>query len=337
VLFTHVSDRMNVGWGTSWGTGLVSVEYTFDGVAAHGAGDPWKGKSALDAVELMNVAWNFRREHLHPLQRSHYVIVDGGDQPNVVPSKASVWYFVREMTADKIRVNFAILQRIADAAAMMTDTSGSRRIIGAAYPMHFNKPIAEAMYENIRAVGMPEWSEDDQAFARAFQEYMQVEEITGLNTELEKIDVPPEEPKSGGSDDIGDVSWNVPTVTLEFPSNIAGSTGHHWSSANAMATPIAHKGATAGAKVVAATMLDLIQNKSLIDASWTYFRDEQTAQETYSPFISETDDPAIEKNAEIMNAYKDRLRKLYYDPSKYDTYLEQLGVDYPQLTDPDEE
>jgi aminobenzoyl-glutamate utilization protein B len=166
---------------------------------------------------------------------------------------------------------------------------------------------------------------------------MQVEEITGLNTELEKIDVPPEEPKSGGSDDIGDVSWNVPTVTLEFPSNIAGSTGHHWSSANAMATPIAHKGATAGAKVVAATMLDLIQNKSLIDASWTYFRDEQTAQETYSPFISETDDPAIEKNAEIMNAYKDRLRKLYYDPSKYDTYLEQLGVDYPQLTDPDEE
>jgi aminobenzoyl-glutamate utilization protein B len=105
----------------------------------------------------------------------------------------------------------------------------------------------------------------------------------------------------------------------------------------AMATPIAHKGATAGAKVVAATMLDLIEQESLIDEAWTYFRDEQTANESYVPFISDTDEPAIEKNAAIMAAYKDRLKEIYYDPTKYDTYLEQLGVDYPQLTDPDAE
>ncbi len=337
VLFTHVSDSMGVSWGQSPGTGLVSVEYSFDGLAAHGAGDPWKGRSALDAVELTNVAWNFRREHLHPLQRSHYVIVDGGDQPNVVPSKASVWYFVREMTAEKIRENFATLHRIAEGAAMMTDTTMSRRIIGAAYPRHFNKPIAEAMHENIRAVGMPEWSDDDQTFARAFQEFMEAEEITGLKTEVEEIGIPLEEPKSGGSDDIGDVSWNVPTITLRFPSNIDGSTGHHWSSAMAMATPVAHKGATAGAKVVAATMLDLLQDKALIDDAWTYFRDEQSANETYVPFISDNDDPAIEKNAEIMGRYKDRLKEFYYDPSKHATYLEQLDIDYPQLTDPDAE
>jgi aminobenzoyl-glutamate utilization protein B len=337
VLFTHVSDEMNVSWGQASGTGLVSVEYTFDGVAAHGAGDPWKGRSALDGVELMNVAWNFRREHLHPLQRSHYVIVDGGDQPNVVPSKASVWYFIREMTADNIRENFAKLQRVAEGAAMMTDTSVSRRIVGAAYPRHFNKPIAEAMYDNIRAVGMPEWSEDDQTFARAFQEFMEADEITGLNTEIKPINEPQENPRSGGSDDIGDVSWNVPTVTLRFPSNVDGSTGHHWSSAMAMATPIAHKGATAGAKVVAATMLDLIEQEALVESAWTYFRDEQTANETYVPFISDTDAPAIEKNEAIMATYKDRLKALYYDPSKYDTYLEQLGINYPQLTDPDAE
>jgi aminobenzoyl-glutamate utilization protein B len=337
VLFTHVSDSLNVSWGQARGTGLVSVEYTFDGTAAHGAGDPWKGKSALDAVELMNVAWNFRREHLHPLQRSHYVIVDGGDQPNVVPSKATVWYFIREMTADNIRENFAKLQRTAEGAAMMTDTGFSRRIIGAAYPRHFNKPIAEAMYENIRAIGMPEWSEDDQTFARAFQEFMEADEINGLKTEIEPIQEPLEEPKSGGSDDIGDVSWNVPTVTLRFPSNVDGSTGHHWSSAMAMATPIAHKGATAGAKVVAATMLDLIEQQSLVDDAWKYFREEQTANETYVPFISDTDEPAIEKNAAIMAAYKEKLKTLYYDPSKYDTYLEQLGIDYPQLKDPDAE
>ncbi|MCH8334406.1 MAG: amidohydrolase [Proteobacteria bacterium] len=337
VLFTHVDDEMNVSWGQPAGTGLISVEYTFHGVAAHGAVDPWKGKSALDAVELMNIAWNYRREHLHPLQRSHYVIVDGGDQPNVVPSEATVWYFIREMTADKIRENFAKLQRTAEGAAMMTDTTMSRRIVGAAYPRHFNKPIALAMYDNMRAVGMPEWSEDDQAFARAFQEFMEAEEVTGLRTELEPINEPLEIPESGGSDDIGDVSWNVPTVTMRFPSNIEGRTGHHWSSAIAMATPVAHKGATAGAKVLAATMLDLIQDESLVDDAWKYFREEQAPNETYVPFISDDDDPATEKNIRIMSEYKGRLQKFYYDPAKYDTYLEQLGIDYPQLTDPDAE
>jgi aminobenzoyl-glutamate utilization protein B len=166
VLFTHVSDSMSVTWGQATGTGLVSVEYTFEGQAAHGAGDPWKGRSALDAVELMNVGWNFRREHLRPLQRSHYVIVDGGDQPNVVPSKATVWYFIREITAEHIRENFAALQRMADGAAMMTDTTVSQRIIGTAYPRHFNKPIAEAMHENMQAVGMPDWSRMTRLFAR---------------------------------------------------------------------------------------------------------------------------------------------------------------------------
>lgn len=337
VLFTHVDDEMAVSWGQATGTGLVSVEYMFDGTAAHGAGDPWKGRSALDAVELTNIAWNFRREHLHPLQRSHYVIVDGGDQPNVVPSKATVWYFIREITADGIRENFATLQRIAEGAAMMTDTTVSRRIVGAAYPRHFNKPIALAMHDNMRAVGMPEWSEDDVAFAHAFQEFMEAEEITGLTTEVSPVDEPLEEPKSGGSDDIGDVSWNVPTVTLRFPSNIAGRTGHHWSSAIAMATPVAHKGATAGAKVLATTMLDLIQDESLVEDSWRYFREEQTAEETYKPFISDSDMPAIEKNAGIMGEFKERLSEYYYDPDRYDTYLEQLGIEYPQLTDPDAE
>jgi aminobenzoyl-glutamate utilization protein B len=337
VLFTHVDDAMAVSWGQAKGTGLVSVEYKFEGRAAHGAGDPWKGVSALDAVELMNIAWNFRREHLHPLQRSHYVIVDGGDQPNVVPSEATVWYFIREMTADNIRENFAKLQRIAEGAAMMTDATVSRRIVGAAYPRHFNKPIALAMHENMRAVGMPEWSEDDQAFARAFQEFMEAEEVTGLKTEIDPVEEPLEKPESGGSDDIGDVSWNVPTVTLRFPSNIDGRTGHHWSSAIAMATPVAHKGATAGAKVVAATMLDLIQDQQLVEESWRYFREEQSAGETYVPFISDDDPPAIEKNVGIMSEYRERLREYYYDPSKYDTYLEQLGIDYPQLKDPDAE
>jgi aminobenzoyl-glutamate utilization protein B len=331
VLFTHVSSNLNVSWGDARGTGLVSVEYLFEGEAAHGAGDPWQGRSALDAVELMNVAWNYRREHLRPTQRSHYVISNGGDQPNVVPPYASVWYFIREVSADGILENFGTLQRIAEGAAMMTDTQVGRRIVGAAYPRHFNRPIALAMDENIKAVGLPTWSEDDQIFAKAIQEFMGNAEPEGLATELSGIQEPSEIPISGGSDDIGDVSWNVPTVTLRFPANVSGLQGHHWSSAMAMATPIAHKGSSAGAKVIAATLLDLVQNEALVEDAWDYFNDVQTAEHRYTPFIGPDDPPAIEKNAEIMAQFKEQLQQLYYDPSRYDTYLEQLGIDYPQL------
>ena len=304
VLFTHVSNNLSVSWGSARGTGLVSVEYMFDGVAAHGAGDPWQGRSALDAVELMNVGWNFRREHLRPLQRSHYVISSGGDQPNVVPPYASVWYFIREITANNIRENFNTLNQIAQGAALMTDTGMSRRIVGAAYPRHFNKPIALAMDENIKKVGLPTWSEDDQRFAKALQALMGSEEPQGLATELSRIGEPLENPVSGGSDDIGDVSWNVPTVTLRFPSNVRGLQGHHWSSAMAMATPIAHKGAVAGAKVIATTVLDLLQDESLVNEALVYFEDIQTAEEQYEAFIGPNDPPAIEKNRDIMAQYR---------------------------------
>ena len=127
----------------------------------------------------------------------------------------------------------------------MTDTGMSRKIVGAAYPRHFNKPIALAMNENIQQVGLPTWSEDDQRFAKALQTLMGADEPQGLATELSGIGEPQANPISGGSDDIGDISWNVPTVTLRYPSNVRGLQGHHWSSAMAMATPIAHKGAIA--------------------------------------------------------------------------------------------
>ena len=331
VLFTHVSNNLSVSWGNARGTGLVSVEYMFDGVAAHGAGDPWQGRSALDAVELMNVAWNFRREHLRPLQRSHYVISSGGDQPNVVPPYASVWYFIREITADNIRENFNTLDQIAQGATLMTDTDMSRRIVGAAYPRHFNKPIALAMDENIKKIGLPTWSEDDQRFAKALQTLMGAEEPQGLATDLAGVSEPLENPVSGGSDDIGDVSWNVPTVTLRFPSNVRGLQGHHWSSAMAMATPIAHKGAVAGAKVIATTMLELFQNETLVNEAQMYFDDVQTAEEQYEAFIGPDDPPAIEKNRDTMARYRPLLEELYYDPTRFNTYLEQLGIDYPQL------
>lgn len=336
VLFTHVSSNMSVRWGGGRGTGLVSAVFSFEGEAAHGAGAPWRGRSALDAVSLMEVGWNFRREHLHPDQRSHSVITDGGDQPNVVPEEASIWYFVREMDYEGIRENHEKAIRTARGAALMTDTEMEHRVIGAAWPRHFNRPIAAAMHEHIEAVGLPEWSEDDQALARAVQEMRDDEDTDGLATEMDTLEGPPDRPRSGGSDDIGDVSWAVPTVTLRFPSNIPGGPGHHWSEAIAMATPIAHKGATAGAKVLARTALELYLRSEVVEEAWTYYDEVQTEEQEYRPLIGEDDPPPTDLNREIMEEYRSDLEQFYYDEERYDSYLEQLGVDYPQLEPPAE-
>ena len=328
VIFTHVGNNLSVTWGGDRGTGLVSAEFAFAGEAAHGAGSPWRGRSALDAVEIMNVAWNFRREHLRPVQRSHYVVVDGGDQPNVVPPSASVWYFVREMDQEHIKENFDALVRTADGAAMMTDTETSYRIVGTAYPRHFNRPMAEAVQRHIEAVGLPEWSEEDQALARAVQTEVGSDD-DGLATELQELRGPPDEPESGGSDDIGDISWTVPTVTLRFPSNMPGLPGHHWSNAITMATPIAHKGATAGAKVLARAALELFSDEGVLADARGYF-EEQTEEHQYTPFIDEDDPPATEKNAALMERFRPLLEPYYFDETRFDTYLKQLGI---QLSD----
>ena len=332
VLFSHVSSDLTTQWGSGAGNGLISLQYSFKGTAAHAAGAPWRGRSALDAVELMNVGWNYRREHLRYQQRSHYVIPDGGDQPNVVPSTASVWYYLRETDYPHIMELWAIADSIAQGAALMTGTQlMPARVVGAAWPQHFNRPVAEAMFDNIRRVGMPEWSEADQRLARSVQEMMGQEKPRGLRSEVRTRvgeGVRESDKRGGGSDDIGDVSWVVPTVTLRYPSNIPGTPGHSWVDAISMATPIAHKGATAGAKVMAMTMLDLFLKPELVTDAKRYFTDVQTKDAKYTPLIRSTDAPAIELNAGIMARYREQMRKFYYDPSKYATYLEQLGIKY---------
>lgn len=332
VLFSHVSDNLGVAWGSRDGNGLVSVEYTFKGESAHAAGAPWRGRSALDAVELMDTGWNFRREHLRIQQRSHYVITNGGDQPNVVPSNASVWYYFRETDYPHIKEMWEIGNQMAQGAAMMTNTTVTSRVLGSAWPQHFNKVVAETMYENIKKVGLPQWSEPDQTLAKALQREIKVKD-KGLATELDKLGEPVKEEskRGGGSDDIGDVSWVVPTVTLRYPSNIPDLPGHNWANAIAMATPIAHKGVIAGAKVQAMTMIDFLANSKLVDQAWDYFRTEQTKEMKYTPLISAQDKPAIWLNEKTMEKYRDSMRKYYYDPSKYNTYLEQLGIKYPTV------
>ncbi|MEO7271558.1 MAG: amidohydrolase [Vicinamibacterales bacterium] len=331
-LFTHVGDDLGVSWGDRAGTGLVSVQYSFRGQTAHAAGAPWRGRSALDAVELMNIGWNYRREHLPLEQRSHYVITDGGDQPNVVPRTASVWYYFRQTTYPKIKELWQTGDDIAKGAAMMSGTELlPSKVLGSAWPQHFNKVVAETTFANIKAVGLPTWTEADQTLAKALQKELGSREA-GLSMRLaERLQGPVEDNRGGGSDDIGDISWNVPTVTLRYPSNIPGLPGHNWANAIAMATPIAHKGATAGAKVQAMTMLDLLLKPVLVEQAWTYFRDVQTKEIKYEPLIRAQDTPAIDLNKATMDKYRPEMRKYYYDPTRYKTYLEQLGITYPTV------
>ncbi|MEP1017446.1 amidohydrolase, partial [Maribacter dokdonensis] len=321
-IFTHVGNNLGVSYGPTRGTGLISVEYSFDGEAAHSAGSPWRGKSALDAAELMNIAWNYKREHLHPLKRSHSIFTDSGDQPNVVPSKASIWFYFRDIKYEGIMEMYAMANDMAKGAALMTGTTMTSKVLGTAWPRHYNKVIAETMYDNIKEVGLPQWSAADQKLAKAVQTEVNSEKIEGLPTKLDDLGLPVVDPISGGSDDIGDISWKVPTVTLRYPSNIPGLQGHHWSNAIAMATPIAHKGVVAGAKVEAMTIIDFLLKPELMKGAWDYFNNEQQKETKYQPMISESDMPPIYLNKDKQDQFRPALEKYYYDETKYDTYLE---------------
>ena len=332
-LFAHVGRDFTTSYGPAGNNGLVSVEYTFHGKTAHAAGAPWAGRSALDGVELMDIAWNMRREHLPLSQRSHYIISNGGGQPNVVPDLAAVWYYFREQDFAAIRSQYELGNTIAAAAAMATETTVTRQVLGYAAPNYGNKPLAEAAFENIKAVGMPQWSADDQAFAKAVQEANKLK-IEPLATEVKPMVTRENTEPSmrGGSDDIGDIMWTVPTITIRYPSNIPNTIAHNVTAAMAMTTPIAHKGVIVGAKATAMTVLDLMTTPELLASAKDYFHNVQLKESKYDPVLTAADKPGIHLNKDLMEKMRPQMTKYYYEPKKYKTYLEQLGIAYPNLT-----
>ena len=334
-LFTHVGNDLGVSYGQSSSNALISGIFKFKGQAAHAAGAPWRGKSALDAVMLMGMSWEFQREHMELAQRSHYVIPDGGDQPNVVPPTASIWFYFRHLDYDRTMAMFEDAKKKAQAAAMMTGTQvDTVMMVGSGWSGHFSRPVAEDMYANIKKVGMPTWDDKDQLLAKGTQRELGARETgllegdRGLRLNGGAIE---SQRTGGGSDDIGDVSWVVPTITLNYPSNIPGLPGHHWANAISMATPIAHKGVVAGAKVQAMTMLDILLQPQLVKDAWDYFTNVETKTIKYKPFFAATDQPPIWLNKERMEKYRPLMKPFYYDPKKYATYLEQLGIKYPTV------
>ena len=338
VMYNHVGSNLSTSWGDSGGNGLISVEYMFEGETAHSAGAPWRGRSALDAVELMNVGWNYRREHLRLQQRSHYVITNGGDQPNVVPRNASVWYYFRETTYDGIKNLWDIADKMAQGATLMTNTSVTSRVLGSAWPSHMNRTMAETMHANIRQVGLPSWSEADLTLATATQKELKVP-VVGLVTELRDLrgaeQIPDDDKRGGGSDDIGDISWTVPTVSLSYPANFQAGPGHNWANAIPMATPIAHKGVNYGARAQAMTLLEFMLRPELVSQAKDYYTNVQTKTKKYTPLIRPGDQPAIHLNKGIMDRYRADMKKYYFDQTKYKTYLDQMkaqfGYSYPTV------
>jgi aminobenzoyl-glutamate utilization protein B len=304
-----IDNHSSSEFGTSYGVGgnaMYSVIFTFKGKTAHGA-SPWGGRSALDAVDIMNVATNYLREHLYYTYRMHYVIVEGGEAPNVVPDKASVWYYIRN-SDERVEQMYERVLNCAKAGALASGTELSEvRILSAVHQRHANKAAAELFQKNIELVGMPEWTEEEQAFAKTLQKELDQEE-KGMPTEVEKLKDSSELFVGGGSSDVGDVTLIAPTATIRFPGQVPGAIGHHWSSVACNYGSTAWKGLNAGAKAMAASAIDLMTEpeelKKLRDEFEAY-----SAEHTYKPLIPEDATPPLGLNKELMEKWRRFLEK----------------------------
>jgi aminobenzoyl-glutamate utilization protein B len=279
VLEWHTDDRNAVMNHPNQANINFSVE--FFGRAAHAAGDPWKGRSALDAVELMTHGANLMREHLKPTARVHYVIPSAGEAPNVVPAYAKVWFFVRDVERAAAEEHYAWLLKIAEGAAMATQTTHKVTLNTGVHEYLFNRPLQEALQKNLERVGAAAWTEDDQAFARAIQKELGLPEA-GIDTTVKKL-ADGLEPPEGGSTDVSEVSRITPTVGLLLASMGKDLPGHSWSASASHGRSGAGKAAVAAAKVLAMTGVDLLTQPKLLEAARADFAKRTGGQPYRSP------------------------------------------------------
>ena len=241
---------------------LNNFEVSFRGQAAHGAADPWNGRSALDAVELMNHGVNMMREHVRPSARIHYVIPDAGDAPNVVPEYARVWYYVRDTTRTAVEENYDWILDIAAGAARMTRTEHEAYLITGVHTYTLIRPLQEAMQANLERVGPPRFSDEDQGFAKRLQGFLDAEE-SGLRATIDPLaDVPL--PASGGSSDVADVSYISPTVEFSVTTAAEHIPWHSWATSASHGTAGAIKGAQVATKALALMGAELILDADLL-------------------------------------------------------------------------
>jgi aminobenzoyl-glutamate utilization protein B len=305
VIDNHASSGLSASCGVG-GTAVMSVIFSFKGKTAHSA-SAWSGVSALDGVELMDVATNYLREHLFYTYRLHYIITEGGEAPNVVPDKASVWYYIRN-TDDRLEETYKRVLDCAQGAAIASGaTLDTVTVLTAIHQRHINKGIAETIQKNIELIGMPEWTSGEQAFARALQKELRVKE-TGFDYKIQPLKTLSENDNDGSSTDVGEVTMVVPTATLNFPGQVPGAIGHHWSVVTCNFGSAAWKGLNTGARVMAATAVDLLTKPKLLESIKKEFA-EQAKQHPYKSFLPEGAKPPVELNKILMDKYRDSMIK----------------------------
>lgn len=301
VIDNHASSGFATAYGVD-GNAIISVVFTFKGKTAHAAGSPWAGRSALDGVELMNVATNFLREHLNYTYRMHYIITEGGEAPNVVPDKASVWYYVRN-TDERLEDMYKRVVDCAKGAALASGTTlDTIKVLTAVHQRHYNKGMAEIIQRNIELIGMPAWTDSEQTFAKSLQKDLGQKE-DGYPSKISPLRTPSGIQVGGGSSDVGEVTLVAPCATLNFPGGVPGMIAHHWSSVAAYYGSAAWKGLDAGAKVMAGTALDLLTKPKLLEEVKKEF-EEYSKTHPYKSFLPEGAKPPLDLNKELMEKFR---------------------------------
>jgi aminobenzoyl-glutamate utilization protein B len=302
----HIGTGHSVGYGLIQ-SALISATFTFHGETAHAGVAPWKGRDALDGVVLMDMGLAQYREHMTPSMRAQRVITNGGNQPNIIPRLASVWWFFRDSTADGALKLFEQAKRIAQGAALMTNTEVETELMSAVWPVRGNRTLAELVQREIERVGVPDWTKEEDELARAVQAKAKVA-VGGLKRTIDPLKGPAVQKTA--ANDAGDISWKVPMVKYYYPANIPNINSHHWAAGVALATSIAHKGALAGAKVMAASVVECLRNPAIVAEAKRTFKEELNGIE-YRPLLPPDQKPPVELNRAMMQKYRPLMAPHY--------------------------
>ncbi|HJA36981.1 MAG TPA: amidohydrolase [Firmicutes bacterium] len=295
----HGSTSNNLSTGTM--TGLNSAIFHFKGITAHAGGDPHNGRSALDAVELMNVGANYLREHVTSDVRIHYVIKEGGTAPNIVPDNASVWYYVRAMSREAIEDTYRRLILVAEGAAHMTETQLEIEYLGGCYNTLNPVMLTNLTHDVMEQIEMPHWTDEELAFAdelnKKSQQYQAVKDSGKLENGPLCTFVEPVAKRDGyGSTDVGDVQHIVPCVQVMTATCNLAAPGHSWQITSCAGMSIGMKGMLFGSKVMAATAMKLVEDPKLVEQAKEEFNKQMNGRTYNCPIPKEIPVPQPQNN-----------------------------------------
>lgn len=272
-----------------------SAKFRFSGRASHAAVSPWNGRSGLDGVEAMNYMVNLMREHVQPETRIHYVITRGGEAPNVVPAQAEVFYYVRHPEMGEVKALFERVVQAAEGAARGTGTEMSYEVIHGLYNVLPNRTLSEVVHRQLTTLGGYTYNEEERAFAQRIQESFS-QEAPALTTTATVKPFEVIERGSGGSTDVGDVSWVVPTAGLRAATWVPGTSAHSWQAVAAGGTSIGHKGMLLAAQTLALSAAEYFTQPELLKAAKAELLRRQGDDFVYESLLGDREPPLDYRN-----------------------------------------